>query len=100
SRDWSSDVCSSDLRIVEAAVESMSGTAEKSTTYAFGDSPMLSSAAPTLAAAPKKNAPVILYTSTSGSVATWVSYGVRSAVTAESGTSSSITGNRRSTVTA
>jgi predicted dinucleotide-binding enzyme len=42
---------------VAAAVESRIGTAEKSMTYAFGCSPIRSRAAPTAAAAPKKNAP-------------------------------------------
>ena len=45
--------------IVAAAVELITDTAEKSMIYALGCSPMRSSAAPTLAAAPKKNAPEI-----------------------------------------
>ena len=40
-----------------AAVESSSGTSVKSSTSTFGRSAMPSSVAPTVAAAPKKNAP-------------------------------------------
>ena len=52
-----------------AAVESRNGTAAKSTTNALRRSAMLSSTVPTVEAAPKKNAPVMRYTSTSGSAA-------------------------------
>src|SRR5690606_20294786 len=45
--------------MVVAAVESMTCTREKSSTKKRGRSPMRSSAAPTDAAAPKKNAPVM-----------------------------------------
>ena len=55
--------------IALAAVESRNGTAAKSTTNALRLSAMLSSTAPTVDAAPKKNAPVMRYTSTSGSAA-------------------------------